>query len=343
MLSLRRAFAVVSLFVAGSVMVAEPAHAQRVCRGFGPGYGVAVARSCWYPGGWYGGWRTACIPRPWACRPWGWGAACTSWGVPVWPRVCGPRPWCGPWYGWPGCGFGGWYGGGSFFGYESVSLAVPPGGGATFFSGSAVPFPVPYGVPYGVPYPVAVPWFGAAVRPAAVAPIVAAHRSEQRLRRSDSPARIVPPPPRPVMVLARRRARTLVAQGDDLLRRAAGDPVRLEAAASAYRRAAAVAADDPDVHIRHAIVLAALGRRAESGQAARQAAAIDGRLADRPGERNGDEATPLVARGRAILRTIAAVEDGPLPGPFAELATAWAGGGPRPLGAVASADARVSP
>lgn len=337
MRSLRRVIAVVSLVC---VMQAEPAHAQRVCHGVGPRYGLPVARSCWYPGGWYGGWRAACLPRPWGWRACGW-TACPPWGGYAWPRICSPRPWCGPWYGWPGCGVGGWYGGTTFFGYQSVSLAVPAGGGATFFSGSVVPFPVPYAVPYGVPCPVAVPWFGAAPRPAA--PIIAAARTDHRLQRRDRPAGVSPPPPRPAIALARRRARHLVAEGDDLLRRAAGDPARLRAAATAYRRAAAVASDDPDVHLRHAIVLAALGRRAESGQATRQATAIDGRLADRPTERAAGEATPLVARGMAILRTIAAVEDGPLPEPLAELATVWAGGHPRPIAAVASVDSRATP
>ncbi|MBM4022285.1 MAG: hypothetical protein FJ284_08605 [Planctomycetes bacterium] len=217
MRSLRRVIAVVSLVCVGSVMQAEPARAQRVCHGLGPRYGLPVARRCWHPGGWYGGWR--------AC---GW-TACPPWGGYAWPSICSPRPWCGPWYGWPGCGGGGWYGGATFFGDQSVSLAWPAGGGATFFSGSVVPFPVLYAVPYGVPCPVAVPWFGAPPRPAA-------------------------PPVIP-----------------------------------------------------------------------------------------GACATPLVARGMAILRAIAAEEDGRLPEPLAELATVWAGGRPRPIAAVASVDSRAMP
>jgi len=92
------------------------------------------------------------------CRPcFGWRPACGGWPVNSW---WGPG-WGGLGYGWgwPGCGYGGWYGATRYSGVESVFLSVPFGGGASFFSGSVVPYPVPVWAPYAVPVPF---WLGAA-------------------------------------------------------------------------------------------------------------------------------------------------------------------------------------
>lgn len=305
------------------------------------GGGVFAQGPCGHPGsgriGPAAGWIVTagrCASRGWAVGPVHGRCfrpvvpAC-SWGGWGWSRACGPRPLCAPafGFGWPGCGFGGWVGSSTFFGSQTVSINTLPGCGATFFSGAYVPYVVPYAVPYAVPYPVPfavpAPWFGAVGAPAA-APVVAAARqpAAPRLAATDRAAA-----PRPVAAAGRRRARELVVTGDRLLREAALDPARGRAAADAYRRAAAAAADDPDIHVRHALALVALGRHADARRAAAQAAAIDGRLAERPADPASGEPSPLVARGIAILRTIAAVEEGPLPAPLAELAAAWTGQG----------------
>lgn len=278
----------------------------------------------------------------WGCRPCGRRPACG------WPRGCGPRICGGPGFrlGWPGCGFGGWAGSATFIGSQSVFLAAPYGGGATFFSGTFVPYVLPYAVPYAVPYPVPyavpVPWFGA-VDPGPVRPLVAAARPGGNLS-APAPhavARAATAPPRPVAAAGRRRARELVARGDRMLREA-GDAVQLRAAEVVYRRAAAAAGDEPDVHIRHAIVLRALGRQEEAAAAAGRAVDIDGRLVDRPDQREAGGQPPLVARGAALLRSIAAVEDGPLPVPLATLAAVWSGAAvpPPALAAAGGASAR---
>lgn len=234
------------------------------------------------------------------------------------PRLCGPgfgwgygfgyRPcvgWRSPWFGscWPGCG--GWYGGGFATGFESVYVSVPYGGGATFFSGSVVPYPVPIWAPYAVP-PF---WFGDAGQPrAALTAVAAAPMPVQAAPLPAPPPRAVAaaaPAPglrRPVAAAARKRAAGLVAEGDRHLLASGGDRAGLTAAAAAYRRAVAAAADDPDLHIRHALVLTWLGRLEEAGQASARAVALDGRLA---AAAPGHEPAVLV-RGRRILQNLAA-------------------------------------
>jgi hypothetical protein len=307
-----RLFAV--LLIAGAVGSPSRAQAQ-FCNGFaygnagfGAGYSTFVSR------GWgYGG--SGCFPR----------VACWR---PCW-RPC--RPFCGPGFsfGWPGYGFGGWAGSSAYYGTQSVYLSAPYGGGATFFSGGIVPYPVPYAVPYPVPYVAPWYWFGSNNRAPAVA--------GQALAVSQAPATraIAPRPPvtlaqaspsarlRVAHPASRRRAADLVATGDRQLCEAAGDVRLLKAAAESYRRAAAAAADDPDIHIRHAIALAAAGRPADADAAAQRAVMLDGRLGPEPGDRGPDRAAPLVARGMTILREIAAA-DPAAEEPIARLAADWA-------------------
>jgi hypothetical protein len=326
-LSLVRLLAAV--LIAGAVASPSPAHAQRFCRGFGygAGYGIAVGRS-W---GWgYGGY--GCLPRFSCWRP-------------CWRPY---RAFCGvPTYsvGWPGCGFGGWSGYSSYYGTQSVYLAAPFGGGATFFSGGIVPYPVPYAVPYAVPYVAPWPWFGAANTPTAASQSIAVARAANvpaaRAAVSRDAVAIAQGSPsarlRATHPASRRRAADLVATGDRQLREAGGDARRLKAAAEAYRRAAAAAADDPDIHIRHAIALTAAGRPADADAATQRAVALDGRLGAEPGNRGPDEPTPLVARGATILREIAAAApEAEAEEPIARLAAAWAARAAGPLARLAA-------
>jgi hypothetical protein len=287
--------------------------------GYAAGYSTAVTRWGW--GGWcgprWGGWCGPrwnwCGPR-WGCRPWGWG--------------------CSPWYG---------YGATTWGCYDSVSLSVPAGGGATFFSGSLVPYPVwggwglpatwvpgPYGwtgYPYGVGLPSGfAPQFG----PAGVMPFLGASTANPNAGAVVAAAPVTAPAQRPGLVrastpVARLRAARLVAVGDRHLREARGDQSRLVAALDAYRRAAAIAQDQPDIQLRQALALVAVGRDGQADEAIGRAVAIDGRLAAAPprpadglgvaadpvfGDRPADGQVPFAARGAAILREIAAQAGG---------------------------------
>ena len=119
----------------------------------------------------------------------------------------------------------------------------------------------------------------------------------------------------------------LVAVGDRHLRGAQGDPVRLTAALDAYRRAAAIAQDQPDIQLRQSLVLVALDRPEQADVAIGRAVAIDGRLAPIAapaaaglqavaaadpvfGDRPAGAAPPFAVRGAAILREIASQADG---------------------------------
>lgn len=280
------------------VVVAAPeALAWRGCGRIG-----FVNRGFGYGWGWNRGWCGPGVFGPgfvgpgwgsgFGCRPcFGWRAPCFGWRAPCFG------------YGWPG--FGGWYGGGFYSGFGSVSLAVPYGGGATFFSGSVVPFPVPVWAPCAVP-PL---WFGATTRPRAAVEALAA--APAPVRAAPAPARLVPtavaaaPAPglrRIVTVAARKRAAGLVAAGDRHLLASGGERAGLSAAAASYRRAVAAAADDPDLHIRQALVLTWLGRGGEAEAACARAVALDGRLA----EEGPGRVAPVVARGRRILQGLAA-------------------------------------
>ncbi len=313
--------------LAGFLAASQQAPAQRLCSDFGmgnggyaAGYSMTVSRGAsrgWSLGG---GWGYGCESRSRACPPFGAWAAC-GWAGRCGPRICGGL---GYRFGWPAFGFGGWAGCSTIFGSQSVFLATPQAGGATFFSGAVVPYLVPYAVPYPVPYalPYPVPWFGVRSGPPGPMPVVAAAPGADPAGLSGGRARQRPlPPPRVAAVRGRQRARVLVAKGDQLLRESGGDATALKAVAETYRRAAAAAADDPEIHIRHAIALAAAGRHKEADAAVSKAMAIDGRLADHP----VGEPLAVVARGAAILRAIAQVEVGPLPGHLADVAAIWAG------------------
>jgi len=280
------------------------ARAQWGCRSFGygnagfaSGYGTVVARRA----AWGGGWGWGCGPR-WACQP----------------RFCSPC-YPGGWYGVPGCGFGGWYGTPWYSGVQSIYLATPAGGGATFFSGGIVPFPVPFAIP--VPLAAQPPMTAAGLRQAVAASRPAVSRPTGSRPAGARSVVARPVAPRPASAVQRRRAADLVASGNRHLRGRGGE-AGLLAAASAYRRATAVAGDDPDTHIRHAIALTALGRDREADTAASRAVALDGRLADRPAEQPPGELRPIVARGGVILREIAAAADSD-PATIAMLADRW--------------------
>ena len=292
-----------------------------------------------------------------AVTRWGWG----GWCGPRWGGWCAPRwNWCGPRWGW-GCrpwgwGCAPWYGATTWGGYDSVSLSVPVGGGATFFSGALVPYPV-YGgwgypatwVPggygwYGYPYGTVLPsGFAPQFGPAGVFPFLGLGASTANVNAGALVAR-APTASRPVIAaapqgggrtalvrastgVARLRAARLVAVGDRNLRAADGDPVRLTAALDAYRRAAAIAQDQPDIQLRQSLVLMALDRRDQADAAIGRAVAIDGRLAPVPappaaglqavavadpifGDRPAGTAPPFAVRGAAILREIAAQAGG---------------------------------
>lgn len=235
--------------------------------------------------------------------------------------------------GWCGRGWG--YGSCYCYGY-----------GATFFSGGIVPFPVPYGVPYAVPFPVAVPtpWFGGTSGTAAAAAVAVA--SPRPAERRGPLARQVLPRPRPVVAaattaIARRRAAVLMAAGDQDLIASGAAPDKLAAAASAYARAAKAAQDDPDIHVRHAFALVALGRQAEADAAAARAVAIDGRLAYRPGEQAVDRPSPVVERGLAILRDLGRDRGEQARDTIAVVADRWAGQAASGLAALAASDAAI--
>lgn len=303
--------------------------------GYAAGYSTAVTRWGW--GGWcgprWGGW---CAPR------WGW---------------CGPRwNWCGPRWGW-GCrpwgwGCAPWYGATTWGCTDSVYLAAPAGGGATFFSGSLTPYPVwgGWGFPatwvpgaygwYGYPAGVSLPGgFAPQFGPAGVMPFLGAATANPSAGAvvANSPAAAA----RPTITVAARgggraairastavsrlRAARQVAVGDRHLREAQGEPARIAQAIDAYRRAAAIAPDQPDIHLRQALALVALGRDGQADEAIDRAVAVDGRLAAAPPQpANGLQAAPdpvfgdrpagsppaFATRGAAILQEIAAQAGG---------------------------------
>lgn len=313
--------------------------------GFAAGYSTSVTR---WSSGWGGGW---CAPRAGWCGP-RVGAGC--WRPPVClPRPCQPS-WCGPsWCGpvarpcWPTwCGPGWGWGSTTVIGRDSVFLAVPPGGGGFFFSGGIRPvpwcgWPTNWMPVCGVPSWGGAWWggstfapvgFGPQFGPAGVMPFVGGSMN------SGAPRRIIASRPavaRAANAQARQRAAKLVAAGDGHLRAAAEEPARLAAAADAYRRAAAIVRDDPDLFVRQALALDAQGLRQQSEAALARAVAIDGRLGDAPtvafagqqpdpvfGDRPAGTASPLEARGLAVLRQIGAASGGE-GGMLARLATAW--------------------
>lgn len=253
-------------------------------------------------------------------------AGCEHSCGPRWcfPRRCGP---CGPWAG--GYGFSR-----SFFA-ESVFLAVPAGGGATFFSGSVNSFVLPYAwYPYGYGHGCCPPVYGGLLftpygtwLPAGPAPVfgpagvfpflnafgAASAPAAHEVERPHLAAIDRLPPVRASNDDARRRAHKLVEVGDRHLRAAAEAPAKLASALDAYRRAARIAADLPDTFVRQAIVLVALGREEQAGHVLARVTAIDPRL----GEVAGD-------RGRELLAAICGPTDDALPQPPNWIADRWA-------------------
>ena len=307
-------FAAVSAFLVAGIL-AMPALAQPHCRdfaygnaGFGAGYSMAfsrgfgVASNCGTP--------FPCPPRP-ICPPRSYAPAPCGLSWAPCSRCCMPR-----------CRCGGGYGTSWEYGVQSVYLASPRSGGAMFFSGGVVPWPVPYAVP--VPY--GVPWLG---RVTPTAP------PRQAVARSSSVAGVS-------SLSARTRGHRLVAEGDRHLAESGGRHDGLLKAAYAYRKASATVKDDPDIHIRHAMALAACGKRDEADAAIKRAEAIDGRLSRRLAD-GVDPAAPsaIVARGMAILREVGASAKGDeatVADTIAVLAELWTGHQAGPLAAIAAGD-----
>lgn len=339
--------------------------------GFASGYSSWISRgSCgppaavcqtgwsgWSGGGrwgWSGGWNRCWNPGWNAC----WNPCAATWCPPVmsvgWCGTAVPYGgWSVGWPGWAGCawagpawGWGGGFGTTWFGAAPSVFFSLPQGG---FFSGSVMP--IPYAIPVS-PF-VGVPFVAGNPRTAFARQVLAMPQAGVPLA---GDAGVGPTPAilttisaarsRPASNTAtRRRAATLLAAGDRHLGEAAGDPQRLRAALGAYRRAASAAADEPDVFIREALVLVALGQDAAADRAIGRAIALDGRLnvssasaehgpATDPvfGDRQFGAPGPLAARGQAILRRVAAaatppdgVGDEAAGRHLDRLAAAWAG------------------
>lgn len=310
------------------------------------------------------------------CGPW-WSGGCNT--------VCGPGAGPGFWFGFPGFGVGGCYGSTRGIGVESVYLPVPNGGTATFFSGRLVPFVAAYewyefpmygGPVYGYPvygYPTfgypgwTYPVYGPVILPRRAA-FVPRHHLPRGVRshfganlpaagRGDVAPAVAPlvadrlaTVPRPSNAAARGRAAKFVASGDRRLREADGAAARLESALGLYRQAAAAVQDDPDIHVRQALALVALGRLEQAERALDRAVAIDGRLAVAPpnrvdgppdpvfGDRPAGSRSPLAERGQAILDDIAAQSGGDDAAVefLARLARRWSDRWPDGLGAVAA-------
>jgi hypothetical protein len=359
--ALRRFVVLVAVAVATAGFVPRLARADASCAaggfgnaGFAAGYGTSVTR--WGCG--LGSGRGWCAPRTagWCVPP----VAAGCWRPPLcMPRSCQPwwgPSWCGPvarpcWPSWCGPGWGGW-GSTTVIGRDSVFLAVPSGGGGFFFSGGIRPvpwcgWPTNWMPTWGVPSWGGAWWggstfapvgFGPQFGPAGVMPFVGAAAASGSPRRIIASRPAVAPIAKAANAQTRQRAAKLVATGDGHLRAAAEDPARLAAAVDAYRRAAAIVRDDPDLFVRQALALDAQGRRDQAGLALARAVAIDGRLGKAApvavavhqpdpvfGDRPAGSPGPLEARGLAVLRQIGADQPGAFNagGMLARLAADW--------------------
>jgi len=198
------------------------------------------------------------------------------------------RPFCGPGYG-GDFGYSYSVGGYGCTSYRSYSSWTPG-----FYSGWSYPafgcgwypynpviytpsfncYPSAFAPVYGPAGVLPFMGIGAASSPAASVQAIAARRAAVRplalvaVRSSNADARL--------------RAGRLVAVGDRHLRDAIDTPAKLVKALDAYRRAAKIAADQPDTHLRQAIVLTALNRGDDAASAVARAAAIDARLGSDP-------------------------------------------------------------
>lgn len=125
-----------------------------------------------------------------------------------------------------------------------------------------------------VPWPVIVPWWAGADSPLRhAAPTLAAAYQRPTLAMTDHE-----PGMRMSNADARRRARKLIAVGDRYLRESIVERAKITRALSSYRRAASIAADLPEVYVRQAIALVALGRNDDASRAIATVATIDPRL-----------------------------------------------------------------
>lgn len=108
---------------------------------------------------------------------------------------------------------------------------------------------------------------------------------------------------------ARLRAGRLVAVGDRHLRDSIDAPAKLVKALDAYRRAATIAADQPDIYLRQAIVLTAINRGGDAASAVARAVAIDARLGSDPQATlaAADRLPPVPALGRPAVGPITQV------------------------------------
>lgn len=241
----------------------------------------------------------------------GWGGCGPFWGgwgpgwcgvAPAWGG-CGPV-WggCGPaWSGWgPGwCGFApAW--GGSFNAFGPVW-----GGGVGAWYRGWNPGPARgWNVPFAARGNVRP-----AVRPAGAVPAAGGFEGRALVADARIDARVAASI-RTTNAPGRARAARLVEIGDRHLRDAVDDPKKLARAIDAYRRAAAIAADQPDIRIRQAIALAAAGKDSAASAALDRAVAIDSRLAAaaasaavaaRPGQR---APTALDVRTAKLLASV---------------------------------------
>ena len=235
----------------------------------------------------------------------GWGACAPVWGGPVCGApvfagsFCGGPMWCGPVWGGPvfaGPYWGvpawrspvsAWYGG--WMAGPARGWNVGPAWGWNIPFAAAQPAAAPFA---GVPGP----RVGERARPAAVQFAAAPEAPRGGRAGVGGPAidAAVETAIRTSNAPSRARAARLVKAGDKHLRDAVDDPKRLAKAIDAYRRAAAIASDQPDIFLRQAIALTASGKREAATAALARAVAIDGRLADAEGDR--------IAGGPALAR-----------------------------------------
>lgn len=284
-----------------------------------------------------------------------WGGCAPVWGGPCFAGPVFPGPfWGGPFYAgpcYPGPFFAGpfgrspvsaWYGGwmagpaagwnvGPARGWNIPFAALPPAGmvpGVARVPGPAGwpaaprmlasrPNPRRAAAAPGRPGPDAVAGVWGGGRGALGAPAIDT-AVEASIRTSNAPARA--------------RAARIVKAGDRHLRGSLDDPRLLAKAVDAYRRAATIAGDQPDIFLRQAIALTASGKRDAAASALARAVAIDARLADAaagggampPGA--GAGATALDLRGAKLMERIFAAEGAATDTNW--IARSWADRGP---------------
>ncbi|MFM7075364.1 MAG: hypothetical protein ACKO3G_04770 [Planctomycetaceae bacterium] len=259
--------------------------------------------------------------------PFGWCAPTwcgPAWCAPVWggPAWCAPA-WGGPAWGGPAWGAPAFCGGGASAWYGGWNVGTAQGWNAGPARG------------WNLPCAAVAPRRPAAALLAGQAPAEHAFGGRDALGGGVIDAAVAGTI-RSSNAEARRRAARLVKLGDGHLRDAVDEPIRLAKAIDAYRRAAAIAPDQPDVHLRHSIALVAAGKRTAADAAIARAVAIDARLAEPAGGTGAEGAaerlaglpapTALDVRGGRLLARIfdAGGPDGAAPeGNW--IARSWAG------------------